>query len=276
MHGSGREMSNKISIDVFVGAENAFHVTSTIVSGEHDAVLIDAQFTRSDAQRLAERIKATGKNLTTVYVTHGHPDHYWGFTTLYEQFPRARFVTAPEVVPVIDETLEAKVAQWKPMYGDEVPDAPIKPKALDSDIIDLEGNELSIIHLGQGDARSSTIVWIQPLSTIVTGDVAYNGTHIWLAEDSPEQRLQWIKNLESLAEMNPKTVIAGHKVPGADDDGRRVLFKETRDYIASFHAAVGRSSSAQELVKIMTEKYQGRALPIILEISANAVFPGTK
>lgn len=269
-------MSNKISIDVFVGAENAFHVTSTIVSGKHDAVLIDAQFTRSDAQRLAERIKATGKNLTTVYVTHGHPDHYWGFTTLYELFPRARFVTAPEVVPVIDETLEAKVAQWKPMYGDEVPDAPIKPKALDGDTIDLEGNELSIIHLGQGDARSSTVVWIQPLSTIVTGDVAYNGTHVWLAEDSPEQRLQWIKNLERLAEMNPKAVIAGHKVPGADDDGRRVLLKETRDYIASFNAAVGRSSDAKELIKIMTDKYQGRALPIILEISANAAFPGTK
>lgn len=269
-------MSNKISIDVFVGAENAFHVTSTIVSGEHDAVLIDAQFTRSDAQRLAERIKATGKNLTTVYVTHGHPDHYWGFTTLSKQFPRARFVTAPEVVPVIDETLEAKVAQWKPMYGDEVPDAPIKPKALDGDTIDLEGNELSIIHLGQGDVRSSTVVWIPQLSTIVVGDVAYNGTHVWLAEDSPEQRLQWIKNLERLAEMNPKTVIAGHKVPGTNDDGRRVLLKETSDYIASFHAAVGRSTSAQELVKTMTEKYQDRALPIILEISANAAFPGTK
>lgn len=269
-------MGNKISIDVFVGAENAFHVTSTIVSGERDAVLIDAQFTRSDAQRLAERIKATGKNLTTVYVTHGHPDHYWGFTTLYEQFPRVRFVTAPEVVPVIDETLEAKVAQWKPMYGDEVPDAPIKPKALDGDTIDLEGNELSIIHLGQGDVRSSTVVWIRPLSTIVVGDLAYNGTHVWLAEDSPLQRLQWIKNLEHLAEMNPKAVIAGHKVPGADDDGKRVLLRETSDYIASFHDAVGRSNNAKELIKIMTEKYQDRALPIILEISANAAFPGTK
>lgn len=76
--------------------------------------------------------------------------------------------------------------------------------------------------------------------------------------------------------MNPKTVIAGHKVPGTDDDGRRVLLKETRDYIASFHDAVGRSTSAQELIKIMTEKYQDRALPIILDISANAAFPGTK
>ena len=76
--------------------------------------------------------------------------------------------------------------------------------------------------------------------------------------------------------MNPKAVIAGHKVPGTNDDGKRVLIRETRDYIASFHAAVGRSSGAQELIKIMAEKYQKRALPIILEISANAAFPGTK
>jgi glyoxylase-like metal-dependent hydrolase (beta-lactamase superfamily II) len=269
-------MGNRFSIDVFVGAENAFHVTSTIVSGERDAVLIDAQFTRSDAQRLAERIKATGKNLTTVYVTHGHPDHYWGFTTLSKQFPRARFVTAPEVVTVIDKTLDAKVAQWKPMYGDEVPDAPIKPKALDGEAIDLEGNELSIIHIGQGDVHFSTVVWISSLSTIVAGDVAYNGIHVWLAEDSSEQRLKWIENLERLAEVNPKAVIAGHKVPGTGDDGKRVLLRETRDYIASFHSAVGQSSGAQELIKIMAEKYQDRALPIILEISANAAFPGTK
>jgi glyoxylase-like metal-dependent hydrolase (beta-lactamase superfamily II) len=269
-------MGNRISVDVFVGAENAFHVTSTIVSGERDAVLIDAQFTRNDAQRLAERIKAAGKNLTTVYVTHGHPDHYWGFTTLFEQFPRARFVTAPEIVTVIDETLDAKVAQWKPVYGDEVPDVPIKPKALDGDSIDLEGNELSIIHLGQGDVHSSTVVWLPLLSTIVAGDVAYNGIHVWLAEDSSEQRLNWIENLERLAEMNPTAVIAGHKVPGTNDDGRRVLLRETRDYIASFHSAIGQSPGAQDLMKIMTEKYKDRALPIILEISANSAFPGTK
>ncbi len=80
-------MADRISIDVSIGSESAFLVTSTLVAGDRDAVLIDAQFTWSDARRLAERIEASAKNLTTVYVTHGHPDHYWGFTTLYEHFP---------------------------------------------------------------------------------------------------------------------------------------------------------------------------------------------
>lgn len=268
-------MSSEISIDVFVGADNAFYVTSTIVSGDDDAVLIDAQFTRSDALRLAEMIKASGKRLTTVYVTHGHPDHYWGFTTLSEQFPQTRFVTMPEVLSVIEETFAAKVAQWKPMYGGEVPGTPIKPEALDNEVIDLGGNELRIIRLGQGDVRSSTVVWIPSLSAIVAGDVAYNGTHVWLAEASPEQRLHWMANLKSLTDMKPKTVIAGHKAPGTDDEGRRVL-TETRDYIEAFNAAISQSSNAQELIKTMTARYPDRALPIILEISASATLPGSK
>jgi len=118
------------------------------------------------------------------------------------------------VIGVIEETLAAKVAQWKPLYGDEVPDEPLRPEALDGDVIDLEGYELRIIHLGQGDVHDSTVVWIPSLRALAAGDVAYNGTHVWLAE-----RKEWIANLEKLAGMDPDTVVAGHKVPNADDDG---------------------------------------------------------
>jgi len=263
-----------LKLDVFVGGDNAFNVTSTIVSGERDAVVIDGQFTRTDAERLAETIKATGKNLTAVYVTHGHPDHYWGLTTLRAAFPQARFVTAPEVIGVIGETLAAKVAQWKPLYGDEVPDEPLRPEPLDGDVIDLEGNELQIIHLGQGDVHDSTVVWIPSLRALAVGDVAYNGTHVWLAEANADQRKEWIANLEKLAGMDPITVVAGHKVPGADDNARRVLFDQTRDYVAAFEAAVGQSSSKEELVESVTAKYGDRALPMILDIAAGAASPG--
>ncbi|HAR61908.1 MAG TPA: MBL fold metallo-hydrolase [Candidatus Margulisbacteria bacterium] len=266
-------MNNQLSIDTFIGGENAFFITSTIISGARDAVLIDAQFTKTDALKLAKKIKDSGKNLTTVYVTHGHPDHYWGFTVLSEQFPEAQFITAPEVLDVIEETFAAKIAQWKPVYGEEVPDVPIKPVAYDDDAIDLEGNQLRILHVGQGDVRSSTVVWIPVLSAIAGGDIAYNGTHVWLAETDNEQRLKWINNLEHLADMNPKTVIAGHKQPGSDDEGIHVLLTETRNYITTFNSAILQSSNARELIKIMTEKYPDRALHIILEIAANNVFP---
>jgi len=265
-------MGNELELEVFVGGENAFHVTSSIVTGERDAVVIDAQFTRTDARSLAARIKELAKNLTTVYITHGHPDHYLGLTTLREEFPEARLVTAPEVLGEIEETFAAKVAQWKPLYGDEVPDQPVLPEPLEADVIDLEGNELQVIHIGQGDVHDSTIVSIPTLSTIVAGDLAYNGTHVWLAETDAEARAQWIANLEALAEMNPAKVIAGHKLPDADDEGRRVLLIETRDYVAAFDAAAARASNGEELVKAVTEQYGNRALPMILEIAAQATF----
>ncbi len=238
-----------LKLDVFVGGESAFNVTSTIVSGERDAVVIDGQFTRTDAERLAETIKASGKNLTAVYITHGHPDHYWGLTTLRAAFPQARFVTAPEVIGVIEETLAAKVAQWKPLYGDEVPDEPLRPEPLDRDVIDLEGHELQIIHLGQGDVHDSTVVWIPSLRSLAVGDVAYNSTHVWLAEANADQRKEWIANLEKLAAMDPVTVVAGHKVHEADDNAKRVPLDQTRDYAVAFDAAVGQSSSKEELVE---------------------------
>ena len=263
-----------LQLDVFVGADNAFNVTSAIVSGQRDAVVIDAQFTRTDARRLADAIKASGNHLTAVYITHGHPDHYWGLTTLREEFPQARFLTAPEVLGVIDETLAPKVAQWKPLYGDEVPDQPVRPDPLDGAVIDLEGNQLQVIHLGQGDVHDSTVVWIPTLRAVVAGDVAYNGTHVWLSEASAEQRKEWIANLDKLAAMDPVTVVAGHKVPAADDDARRVLLEETRDYVAAFDAAVRQSSSTDELIERVNTQYGDRQLPMILDIAAGAAFPG--
>jgi glyoxylase-like metal-dependent hydrolase (beta-lactamase superfamily II) len=266
-------MRNKLSIEVFVGAPSALYVTSTIIFGQRDAVLIDAQFTRADARRLADRIRALERNLTTVYVTHGHPDHYWGFSTLAEDFPGARFVTAPEVAGVIEATQAAKVALWKPLLGDEVPDDPLRPRVLDGDAIDLEGTEIKILHLGQGDVGASTVVWIPPLSTLVSGDLAYSGTHLWLAETGPAERREWIANLERLAEMTQRRVIAGHQAPGARSDWRHVLLAETRDYIAAFDAAIAGSANAQELMQAMVERYPHRALPVMLEIAANAAFP---
>lgn len=189
---------------------------------------------------------------------------------LKQAFPGARAVTAPEVLGVINETAAAKVAQWKPLYGDNIPAEPVLPDAPKGDIIELEGEDLRILHVGQGDVEHSTVVWIPSLRAVVTGDVTYNGAHVWTAETDADARKGWHRSLDAIEELRPLAVVAGHKVPGRDDNVG--VIDATRDYLRDFDAARSRARNADELISAMSTRYPDLALPVILEIGAKAAF----
>src|SRR3954469_5131468 len=133
-----------LQIDTYTAAPEAFSVTSTIVTGATEALLVDAQFALPEAAQLAERIRATGKDLTTIYITHWHPDHYFGLPAVLAEFPAARVVALAENVDRIRSTVAAKVRQWKPVVGDLIPDEPVIPEPLHGSL-ELEGEELPIV-----------------------------------------------------------------------------------------------------------------------------------
>ena len=63
--------------------ETLFQATaSTLIYGVRDAVLVDAFMTVKQANALADWVAARGKTLTTIYITHGHGDHWFGVGTL--------------------------------------------------------------------------------------------------------------------------------------------------------------------------------------------------
>ena len=102
---------SKLQLKVITSSPEGFWVNATLVYGEKDAVLIDAQFLLSDAHRLAAAILESKKNLTTIYATHFHPDHYFGLTVLKQAFPNARIVALPSTIAGIKKTWEGKVKQ---------------------------------------------------------------------------------------------------------------------------------------------------------------------
>ena len=196
-------MTSPLHLDVFVapykpivglvppmgGGEATWPATSvSLISGEHDAVLIDALLTPEDAGRVVDWIRATGKNLTTIYITHGHADHFFGLNTILDAFPNARAVTAAAVVPDAQTQLSPDLMWfWNAIFPGQIPEDPIVPDALDGNVIDLEGHELRIITVGQSDTAPSTIVHIPSLDAVIAGDVAYNGIHQWLAQTDHEK-----------------------------------------------------------------------------------------
>jgi glyoxylase-like metal-dependent hydrolase (beta-lactamase superfamily II) len=236
--------------------------SASLVSGERDAVLIDALITFDEARQAAEWIRARGKRLTAVYITHGHGDHIFGLNTLLAAFPDARAVALPEVMPAIQSQAAPEYLEfWGSLFPGQIPEHPVLPEALSGNVIDLEGHELRVISVGQSDTDPSTVVHVPDLDAVIGGDVCYNRIHVWLALTNHDARLAWIDTIGKIEALAPRTVVAGHKAPGAPDDDLAELIAGTRQYIIDFDEAERVSSSREELVGKMLAAHGRRGNP---------------
>ncbi|MFJ5230279.1 MBL fold metallo-hydrolase [Kitasatospora sp. NPDC088391] len=259
-----------LQVEVFTGPESAFFATSGLIMGERSAVLVDAQLTRSAGRELAEWIAGKGRQLLAIVVTHRHPDHYFGAEEVLRLFPAAQLLAAPPVVQGIAETAAAKVAEWKPVYGDDIPDQPLLPAPLLPQPLMIDGQLIRVLQLGQGDCAGSTVVHLPSVRTVLAGDFVYNGTHVWTADTDPAARDQWSHNLGRIADLGVDRVVAGHRAPGMDDAAHRVL-SFTAGYLRDFDEALhDHPADPEALAAAMNGRYGGLTLPAILELGAAA------
>jgi glyoxylase-like metal-dependent hydrolase (beta-lactamase superfamily II) len=178
---------------------------------------INALLIREDVDALGDMIASTGRTLTTIFITHGHGDHFFGSDRLIARFPGARAVTTPGIVDYINSHIEGDAALFSSYFGDTVSRATSLPSPLDRDVIDLEGHELRVIEVGQGDIAPSAVVHIPSLHTVVAGDVAYNQIHQMLALGGPAEWDKWIASIGIIERLHLRIVVAGHKKPEAPD-----------------------------------------------------------
>ena len=261
----------KLTTEVFTASPQGFLVTSTLIAGEKEAVLVDGQFTLSDAHRLVGMILESKKTLTTVYVTHDHPDHYFGLVVIKQAFPKVKILAQPAVVAEIKKSWAEKVKRWGPMFGANLTSKPIIPEPLAGHAMTLEGQTIEIHGPVQGDDATNSYVWIPSIKTVVAGDIAYQGIFPWTAETRRDSRATWSKTLDQLTALGATTVIAGHKEPTQKDDPSAVT--TTRAYLKDFDEAAAASKSASELEAKMKAKYPKLAMDFVLQVGAGAQFP---
>jgi glyoxylase-like metal-dependent hydrolase (beta-lactamase superfamily II) len=259
-----------LETQVFTASPGGFLADSTLVTGERDAILIDAQFDRADAHRLVAQILESKKNLTTVYITHSHPDHYFGLEVIHQAFPKAKLVALPATVAEIKKTWQGKVKQWQPMFGELVPSNPVLPTALAGTTLTLEGQTLEIHGGVQGDEAQCSYVWIPSTRTVIAGDIIYRGVHVWTAETKAADRKAWATTLDQLAAYKPVTVIAGHKDPKLDNSPAGI--DQTRAYLEAFDTAVASSKASDEAQQKVKATYKDLQLDVILKIGADAQY----
>jgi len=249
--------------DLPAGKEELMWVanSSTLIYGERDAVLVDTFLTTGQSQTLLDWVVASGKNLTAIYVTHGHGDHFFGLASLLERFPRARAVAAPEIVKTMHEQLSSTSIDdfWRRLFPGEIPDRLLAAEPLEDNELELEGHKLVAVNAGRTDTAHSTCLHVPSVGLLVGGDAVYNGIHPYLGETDAQSRLEWISTLDRLEALKPKAVVAGHKVPDNDDDPR--IIAETRQYLRDFNRLNTNTTTARELYDAMLQIYPDRANP---------------
>ena len=234
---------------------------ATLIYGEHDAVLVDAFLTVAQATALADWVASFGKNLTTVYITHGHGDHWFGAATLRERFPNARIVATGSTVEVMKQNSSPQALQytWEASFPGQIPKNLVLAQTLSENEIDLEGEALRAIEVGHTDTDSTTVLHAPSIGLVVAGDVAYNDVHLYLAESNAQTRQEWLVALDRVKSLQPRAVVASHKRPENGD--RPSIVEETQQYIRDFDRLVSATASAQELYDQMLALYPNRVNP---------------
>ncbi|MGB5089844.1 MAG: MBL fold metallo-hydrolase [Nitrososphaeraceae archaeon] len=236
-------------------------IASTLIYGKQDAVLVDAFMTVKQADALADWVVASGKNLTAIYITHGHGDHWFGIGTLLERFPNASAVATPEVVKVMRQHASPELLErvWKAGFPDQIPDRLVIAEELKGNKINLEEHELIAVELGHTDTENTTCLNVPSIGLVVAGDAVYNDVHLYLVESNAKSRREWISALDKIESLNPRTVIAAHKRPGNEDNPR--IIEETRQYIRDFDRLAEMTTTAEDLYEKMLELYPNRVNP---------------
>jgi glyoxylase-like metal-dependent hydrolase (beta-lactamase superfamily II) len=249
--------------------------TSTLISGDRDAVLVDALLTTSEGQRLAAWVQNTGKQPSVIFVTHGHADHFFGAGPVLDAFPGAQLVACDQ--KVVDQargqTTAKVMASWNSWFAGQISQSPAVPALTSSQEFGLEGHPLLFRTIGGADGVLATIVHVPSTQTICSGDIVYNNIHMWLWNSTPDTRESWLASLDAVAALNASTIIAGHKDPGAPDDNATRVLDQSRRYIEDFDQTVAHSSTPPEVIDVMLAKYPAYGNRYTLFAAASTQFP---
>lgn len=263
--------ANGLTWTHFPAGENGFFRSPILIQGDTEAVLIDGGFTLPDGRALAEKIQATGKTLTKIYISQSDPDFYFSLRPIVEAFPEVRVIAASETVAAINGNVAKKVETWGPQLGENGPATVaevIIPEADDGQTLTVDGHAIDIVS-AEGLANRRYL-WVDDLQAVFGGVMVFSGTHVWTA-DTPtkEQRAAWVANLDAILARNPQVVVPGHMTLDAPMGIEAVEF--TKGYLLVLEDEFEKAHGSEDLIAAMTAHYPGLGMEVALNVGAKVL-----
>ncbi len=257
------------SIKVFTSPDDQFWVNSVIIEGKHEVMLVDAQLTKTSAEKVLQEIKETKKPLSIIYITHEHADHFLGLEVFREAYPGVRIIANSAVTDRINIVYQEKVDKWKKILGSGATSHVVVIGQFDGNFIKFESSTIEVLKDVQGDTDENTMLWIPGQRILISGDVLFNGMHVYTAETDSKARGKWLNSLNKIRELKPSVVIPGHSKVGAPlDAGTAVDF--TENYLLAFEEELKKAKDPDSFINTMKERFPSADLLLALERGAKA------
>lgn len=250
--------NNKLELEVYYGTQAPWSNTTLLFSDEK-ALFIDAQFTKSDAKALVAHLRDAGKTLSSIILTHSHPDHVWGGAELLKAFPEAKAYARPVVITEIDLEFKARLLRWMGTFDAELPTElyPIEP--LEGDVFDFYGHKIELIDSKPSETINLMTCYIPELKTYVASDQCYNRCHYYVGPGLNRPDL-WIESIRDIAErFDIERVIPGHGAVGGLE-----IFEEAIEYLSLYQEVAKPLVPQKEIVRAILDKYSDWKLEGVL------------
>jgi glyoxylase-like metal-dependent hydrolase (beta-lactamase superfamily II) len=258
-----------LATTVVTSAGDQFWTNSVIIEGSHEVMLVDAQLTKTNAEKVLQAIKATEKPLSIIYITHEHADHFLGLEVFKEAYPGVRILANSNVVDRINKVYQEKIDKWKGLLGPDAASHVVAVSKYDEDSIRFENSKIAILKNLQGDTDANTMLWLPGQKTLIAGDVVFNDLHVYTAETDTAARKRWLVSLAKIRDLKPAAVIPGHSKPGAPIDATSAV-DFTENYLWIFEEELKKAKTPDDLVKAMQEQFPTADLLLAIERGAKA------
>jgi glyoxylase-like metal-dependent hydrolase (beta-lactamase superfamily II) len=257
------------SIKVFTSPDDQFWTNSVIIEGTHEVMLVDAQLTKTNAERVLQQIRETKKPLSIIYITYEHADHFLGLEVFKEAYPRVSIIANSAVVDRINKVYQEKLDKWKQLLGAAATSHVVAIEKFDGDSIKFEGSEIEVLRNIQGDTDENTMLWIPGQRILVAGDVLFNDMHVYTAETNSKARGQWLNSLQKIRALKPSVVIPGHSKVGAPLDASTAV-DFTENYLLVFEEELKKAKNPDSLINTMKASFPSADLLLAIERGAKA------
>ena len=257
------------SIKVVTSLDDQFWANSVIIEGADEVMLVDAQLTKTSAEKVLQEIKATRKPLSIIYITHEHADHFLGLEVFKEAYPRVRIIANSAVVDRINKVYQEKIDKWKTILGSGATSHIVAIEKFDGDFIKFENSKIEVLRDVQGDTGENTMLWIPGQRILISGDVLFNGMHVYTAETDSKAREKWLNSLNKIRALKPSVVIPGHSKVGAPLDASTAV-DFTENYLLAFEEELKKAKDPDSFINAMKERFPSADLLLALERGAKA------